>query len=73
MLLVCYPLMVGSCIVSFSLYSIFGLKEKATKVQIAALVLCMIGLAGLCFPKDWFVIPWRGWDIAPWIRSLGGY
>lgn len=70
---VCYPLMVGSCIVSFSLYSIFGLKEKVTKVQIAALVLCVIGLAGLCFPKDWFVIPWQGWDIAPWIRSLGGY
>ena len=70
---ICYPLLVGSCIVSFSLYSILVLKEKASKVQIAALVLCMIGLAGLCFPKDCLVLPYRGWDIVPWIRTLGGY
>lgn len=44
-----YPIMVGSCIFSFSLYAIFGLKEKITTPQILALIFCAIGLAGLCF------------------------
>lgn len=70
---ICYPLMVGSCIVSFSLYAILGLKEKITKVQIAALVLCVIGLAGLCFPKNILAFPFQGWNIVPWIKSIGGY
>jgi len=43
-----YPLMVGSCIVSFSLYAIFGLKEKATPKQMAAIALCLLGLIGIC-------------------------
>lgn len=43
-----YPLMVGSCIVAFSLYAIFGLKEKASAKQIAAIVLCLLGLVGIC-------------------------
>jgi len=43
-----YPLMVGSCIVSFSLYAIFGLKERASKKQIVAIVLCLFGLVGIC-------------------------
>ena len=47
---VSYPLMVGSCIVSFSLYSIFVLHEKAGPVQYAALACCLVGLAGLCIP-----------------------
>ena len=47
---VSYPLMVGSCIVSFSLYSALRLKERISPAQLAALVLCLGGLAGLCFP-----------------------
>ncbi len=48
---ICYPLMVGSCIVSFSLFAIFGLKEKATRTQMIALSLCLLGLTALCFPS----------------------
>ena len=29
----CYPLMVGSCIVTFTLTSVFGLKERLQKIQ----------------------------------------
>lgn len=49
---ICYPMMVGSCIVSFTLYAVFGLKEKLTWTQGVALIFCAIGLAGLCFPKE---------------------
>lgn len=70
---VCYPLMVGSCIVSFSLYSILKLREKVTALQISAIVLCLIGLSGLCFPKTFMDLPLRGYDIVPWLKSLGGY
>ncbi len=48
---VSYPLMVGSCIVSFTLYSSLVLKEKLSWTQMAALVFCLGGLAGLCFPS----------------------
>ena len=49
---ICYPLMVGSCIISFSLFAIFGLKEKATRTQLLALLLCLLGLIAVCFPAD---------------------
>ena len=49
---ICYPLMVGSCIVSFSIFAIFGLKEKATRAQLTALLLCLLGLTGLCIPPE---------------------
>ena len=45
--MLCYPMMVGSCIVSFTLTSIFILKEKAKPVQIISLVLCISGLVCL--------------------------
>ena len=46
----CYPLMVGSCIVSFTLSSMFLLKEKVKPIQFAALVLCLTGLFLICLP-----------------------
>lgn len=45
-----YPLMVGSCIVSFTLYSFLFLRERLKPMQIAALILCVVGLACLCVP-----------------------
>lgn len=47
---VSYPLMVGSCIVSFTIYSRLVLKERLKPLQYLALVLCLTGLAGLCLP-----------------------
>lgn len=44
----CYPMMVGSCIVSFTLSSIWLLKEKVRPIQIAALVVCIGGLFLIC-------------------------
>lgn len=44
----CYPLMVGSCIVSFTLVSAILLKEKLKILQIAALVICVTGLCLIC-------------------------
>ena len=38
---------VGSCIVSFTLTSMFFLKEKVKAVQISALILCISGLVFL--------------------------
>ena len=46
----CYPTMVGSCIVSFTLSSVFILKEKVRKIQMAALALCILGLILICLP-----------------------
>ena len=43
-----YPMMVGSCIVSFTLSSIWLLKEKIRPVQLAALIVCIAGLALIC-------------------------
>ena len=45
--MLCYPMMVGSCIVSFTLTSMFFLKEKVKTVQIIALILCISGLVFL--------------------------
>lgn len=44
----CYPMMVGSCIVSFTLASIWLLKEKIRPVQAAALAICIAGLVLIC-------------------------
>lgn len=44
----CYPMMVGSCIVSFTLSSIWILKEKIRLIQIAALAVCIGGLILIC-------------------------
>ena len=43
-----YPMMVGSCIVSFSLSSIFLLKEKFNFYQLGALIVCISGLVFIC-------------------------
>ncbi len=44
----CYPMMVGSCIISFTLSSIWLLKEKVKPVQLAALIVCLSGLVLIC-------------------------
>ena len=46
----CYPMMVGSCIISFTLSSIWILKEKLRPLQAAALGICVSGLVLLCIP-----------------------
>jgi len=43
-----YPLMVGSCIVSFTLLAIYELKERLRPLQIAGLALCTVGLVAIC-------------------------
>lgn len=44
----CYPMMVGSCIVSFTITSVLLLKEKIKPMQIAALAVCLAGLIFIC-------------------------
>ena len=44
----CYPLMVGSCIVFFSLMSVLLLKERFRKIQLAAIIVCVTGLILIC-------------------------
>ena len=44
----CYPMMVGSCIISFTLSSIWILKEKVRAIQLAALIVCIGGLILIC-------------------------
>ena len=44
----CYPLMVGSCIVSFSFSSLFLLKEKFSFYQLGAVIVCLSGLVLIC-------------------------
>lgn len=44
----CYPMMVGSCIVSFTVTSILFLKEKFKPIQFIALAVCIAGLALIC-------------------------
>ncbi len=43
-----FPMMVGSCIASFTLASVFLLKEKVRPIQALALVLCITGLVLIC-------------------------
>ena len=45
-----YPMMVGSCIVSFSLTAVWLLKEKFSWFQLGALLVCITGLILICFP-----------------------
>ena len=45
---ICYPMMVGSCIVTFSLASVCLLKEAMTLLQAVALTLCITGLVLIC-------------------------
>ncbi len=47
---VSYPLMVGSCLASFTAYSAIVLKERGGLVQACALACCLLGLTGLCIP-----------------------
>ena len=44
----CFPLMVGSCIATFSIYSALVLKEKMKKIELIALIFCIAGLICLC-------------------------
>ena len=44
----CYPMLVGSCIVSFTITSVLILKEKIKPVQLAALAACISGLVFIC-------------------------
>lgn len=44
----CYPVMVGSCIISFTLASIFILKEKIRILQLFGIAICIIGLILIC-------------------------
>jgi multidrug transporter EmrE-like cation transporter len=43
-----YPMLVGSCLVSFTLASIYLLKEKAKSLQTVGLVICIFGLIFIC-------------------------
>lgn len=43
-----FPVMVGSCIVFFTLYSAIMLKEKMRGLDLCALLLCITGLVCLC-------------------------
>ncbi len=43
-----YPMMVGSCIVAFTLTSALILKEKISRFQVMALVICILGLVSIC-------------------------
>ena len=43
-----YPILVASCLTGFSLYSIFGLKEKTSLIQKIGMILCVIGIILIC-------------------------
>lgn len=45
-----YPLMVASCIVAFNLYARLGLRERAGRNQILAILFCLAGLALMAIP-----------------------
>ena len=45
--MVCFPMMVGSCILSFTLVGILILKEKIKPLQLFALIMCLSGLVFL--------------------------
>lgn len=56
----CYPMMIGSCIVAFTLLSAWLLKEKISRLQISAIVSCIAGLAGICLPESvTFCVLWQ--------------
>ncbi len=43
-----YPIMVGSCIAGFEIYSFLWLREKRHAMQWIALLLCLFGVATIC-------------------------
>lgn len=43
-----YPVMVSSCILIFELFAVLILKEKRTPLQWIALLLCLLGVVGIC-------------------------
>jgi len=45
---VAYPVMVGSCIIFFELFAVLVLREKRRPVQWIALLLCLLGVVGIC-------------------------
>ena len=45
---IAYPIMVASCIIFFELFAILILKEKRTMLQRVALLLCLLGVIGIC-------------------------
>ena len=44
----CWPILVGSCVVSFTVYSAIVLKEKITALHVLAVTSCLAGLFLLC-------------------------
>lgn len=45
---VAYPVMVGSCIIFFEIFAVLVLREKRRPAQWLALVLCLLGVVGIC-------------------------
>ena len=45
---IAYPLMIGSCIAGFEIYSFAILHEKRNALQMGALLLCLFGVAAIC-------------------------
>lgn len=46
---IAFPLMTGSCIIAFDIYSMAVLHERRTPLQLFALLLCLLGIVGFCF------------------------
>ena len=44
----CFPLMIGSCIVLFTVISIVFLRERLRLLQALALIFCVAGLILIC-------------------------
>ena len=44
----CYPILIGSCIISFTLVSVFLLKERLRPIPLAALLCCLFGIFFIC-------------------------
>ena len=44
----CYPILIGSCIISFTLASVFLLKERLRPLPLAALLCCLFGIFFIC-------------------------
>jgi len=45
---VAYPIMVASCIIGFEVFALLFLHEKRNLLQILALLLCLVGVVGIC-------------------------
>ena len=44
----CWPILVGSCVVAFTAYSALVLREKTTRLQLLAVASCLAGLFLIC-------------------------